>query len=282
MKTGIRQVDEQVEKQVKEQVLNTSKTNLPNMPVKIISAKGLKRQKNSKYIISYGGGVNSTAMMTFLIENKYPIDAVVFSDTGGERPETYEYLKHAKKYLEKYNIPFVQVMNFRKQSLYDRSISRRVIPSTLWRWCTRDFKIAPIYRYYRNLNAHVYQYVGIAYDEIHRIKDPKADYVTNVFPLVDFGIDREQCIQIIKKAKLPIPIKSGCYFCPFMGMEYWNDLYQKHPELYRKAVKMEENSKHFPEQRLTPLTLRGLGKHLKKGKLPMINVENPCGSECMT
>jgi hypothetical protein len=261
--------------------INTTKSNMQVMQGKIISTNGLKRQKNSKYIISYGGGVNSTAMMVFLVENKYPIDAVVFSDTGGEMPETYEYLKHAKTYLKKHNIPFVDVMNFRKQSLYDKSLRRKVIPSTMWRWCTRDFKVLPIYRYYKTLNSHVCQYVGIAYDEVHRMKDPTEDFVTNVYPLVDFGIDREQCIKIIKDAKLPIPIKSGCYFCPFKGMESWNDLYNKHPELYKKARKLEENSKHFPEQKLTPLTLGVLEKHLKKGKLPMIEVENPCGSECM-
>lgn len=248
---------------------------------RIITIQGLKRQKNSKYIISYGAGINSTAMMVFLIENKYPVDAVVFSDTGGERPETYQYLNHAKRYLKRHNIPFVDVMNFRKQSLFDKSMRRKVIPSAVWRWCTRDFKVLPIYRYYRKLNAHIFQYVGIAYDELHRMKDPKENYVTNVYPLVDFGIDREQCIKIIRNARLPIPIKSGCYFCPFNSIERWHELYRKYPELYEKAKCLEESSKHFPEQKLTPLTLKVLGEQFKSGNIPLTHMESPCGNECM-
>lgn len=49
-------------------------------------------------------------------------------------------------------------------------------------------------------------------------------------------------------------------------------------------MKIEENGKHMPKQKLAPgeFTLRTLEKQLKKNKpLPMIHVESPCGSECM-
>ena len=67
---------------------------------------GITRQENCKYIVSYGGGVNSTAMIIFLVKNKFPLDYVVFSDTGDEMPETYEYLDVIRKYLDKHKIPF--------------------------------------------------------------------------------------------------------------------------------------------------------------------------------
>lgn len=250
----------------------------------IVSAKELKRDKHSKCVVSYGGGINSTALVIFLINNKFPLDYVVFADTGDEMPETYEYLNHMENFCTKHNIPFQIVRVRKKDSLSDRCLRRRVIPSQMWRWCTRDMKVIPIHAFYRSLKSHIFQYMGIDYGEVHRMKDPKVDYVTNVYPLIDYKIGRDGCIDIIKKANMPIPVKSGCFFCPFNNLQRWQEVYEKHPDLYKFAMKIEENGKHMPKQTLAPAnyTLRKLEKELKQNKpLPMIYVDSPCGSECM-
>ena len=159
-----------------------------------------------------------------------------------------------------------------------------MIPSQVWRWCTRDFKVSPIHAFYRKLQSHVYQYMGIDYGEVHRMKPAKVEWVTNLYPLIDYKMGREECVSLIRKARLPIPVKSGCYMCPFNSAERWAYIYEKHPDLYRHAVRIEEHSKHFGRQHLAPKghTLRGLGRIMKRGKrLPMVLAESPCGSECM-
>ncbi|MCJ7456972.1 phosphoadenosine phosphosulfate reductase family protein [Candidatus Bathyarchaeota archaeon] len=233
------------------------------------------------HILSYGAGVNSTALMIYLMQKKVRVDGVVFSDTGGEMPETYRYLSVADEYLKKHDVP-VKTVRSMNTPLFDNCARRQVIPSQIWRWCTRDYKIAPIYRHYRSLGAHVYQYIGIAYDELERMKDSRAGYVTNVYPLVDEKITREDCEKIIEKEGLPIPVKSGCFFCPFNTMHRWHELYENHRQLYRRAMLLEESSKHFPKQRLAVPTLRGLAKSFRRRQVPQIEVYSPCGSECMT
>ena len=47
------------------------------------------------YWLSYGGGINSTALAILLIENKLPQYVpfrVLFSDTGNEKDETYNFI----------------------------------------------------------------------------------------------------------------------------------------------------------------------------------------------
>ena len=66
-------------------------------------------------IVSYGAGVDSTAMILKMIEKKIIIDHVVFADTGDEMPGTYEYLEVMRKYLSRRNIPFEIVMKRRKE-----------------------------------------------------------------------------------------------------------------------------------------------------------------------
>ena len=72
---------------------------------RILSTVGIRREIDSKYVVSYGGGINSTAMVVYLVKNSFPLDYVVFSDTGDEMPETYEYLKGHGKVSEKAQHP---------------------------------------------------------------------------------------------------------------------------------------------------------------------------------
>lgn len=50
-------------------------------------------------VVSYGGGVNSTALVIGLLERHQPLDCVLFADTGGEKPETYEFLSRFDQWL---------------------------------------------------------------------------------------------------------------------------------------------------------------------------------------
>jgi 3'-phosphoadenosine 5'-phosphosulfate sulfotransferase (PAPS reductase)/FAD synthetase len=248
-------------------------------------------QESQRFVLSFGGGVNSVALMVLLIQEDLPLDEVLFADTGSELPETYDYLTVAEEYCRKHGVPFVTVRKASGVSLYDHCLSRKVIPSAVWRWSTRDFKVTPIHRRYRSTGGHIHQYLAIAYDEIERMKTSRVEYVTNLFPLVDRRITRQGCIEIIESAGLPVPVKSGCFFCPFNSAERWAWLNRAHPSLYKKAIRLEESSKHFPSQRLTDqvfrtrekVTLREFRARLRrKSTVPSEPVMVPCGGECMT
>ena len=43
------------------------------MQDRILSTVGMKREDDAKYIVSYGGGINSTAMIVYLVKNKFPL-----------------------------------------------------------------------------------------------------------------------------------------------------------------------------------------------------------------
>ncbi|MCI4347566.1 MAG: phosphoadenosine phosphosulfate reductase family protein [Thermoplasmata archaeon] len=234
-----------------------------------------------RYVLSFGAGVNTAALMVMLQRNRMPFDEAVFADTGGELPETYQFLRVARRYLKKHGKRLV-VVRSRSGTLYDTCARREVTPSQVWRWSTRDYKVTPIHAYYRSLDCHIHEYLGIAYDEIHRMKASRESYITSHFPLVDQKLTRSDCVALIKSARLPVPVKSGCYFCPFNNIGRWKEIHSLHPELYTKAMQLEENSKHFPSQRLHPATLRGL---LEKGfgspETPT-DVDGPCGAQCMT
>lgn len=223
-----------------------------------------------KNIVSYGAGVDSTAMIFLLLLDKKPIDYVVFADVGAELPETYETVKLMKEFLDKQAVPFVTVYPAKFRTLQQRCEDRNVIPDRIRRWCTRDVKITPIFKFYRSLDAEINQYIGIDSGEPKRMRPDPENWIHNVYPLVSSGIDRNGCVEIIKNMKFPVPVKSGCYFCIYNNVERLYSIWKHNNQLFKQAMIFEESNKHFPRQTLHPkITLREMEKFFLVGKMPV-------------
>lgn len=237
--------------------------------------------------LSFGAGVQTTALLILVAQGQVKADAVIFADTGAEHPETYEYIeKYDKPLCEEIGIPFLTVKMYRKitnvntgkheyaSSLREAIVARRRVPSINMRWCTEYSKITPIKLAVRQLQKDhkfvkpAYALVGISIDEKHRAynkdgswKQPHCTEYLNSYPLVEMSISRNDCHKIIKDYGWPDPIKSGCYFCPFQGPRDWADLFHKHPDLFWDSVALEERDIKFPTYGLYP---RGKGKGLRR------------------
>jgi hypothetical protein len=206
-----------------------------------------------KYILSYGGGLNSTALLVFLVKRKYPLDMVIFANTGDEFQHTYDSIKYYSDFCNKNGIEFVIVDEFKKynvKSMIEYYIRKKSTPSRMRRDCTTKFKILPIRKYLRNTygkKERFKMYIGIDYGELHRMKSSDVRYIEQVYPLVDAKIDRSGCKSYLIENNRPIPEKSGCYYCPYTKKDGWINLKMNHPKLFKKAMELEQNNKRYPE-----------------------------------
>jgi hypothetical protein len=107
------------------------------------------------------------------------------------------------------------------------------------------------------------RYIGIDYSEAHRIKDSTRKNETNVYPLVDAKIGRYDCKELLRSYNLPIPEKSGCWYCPFTPKKRWKKMAMVDPERFDKAVAFEQNHRHYPK----PVSLLN-GDH------PLVRIKN--------
>jgi hypothetical protein len=80
------------------------------------------------------------------------------------------------------------------------------------------------------------------------------DYFAYWYPLLEWGYDRQRCIEVIEAACLPVPMKSACFFCPASKRAEILWLREHHPELLARALEIEHNA----EAGLT--TVKGLGR----------------------
>jgi len=187
-----------------------------------------------KYYLSYGGGINSTAMLLLLADEGLEFEAV-YVDHGGDWPETKEYVQMISELFE-LTIIIPEVKGF--NNIYEYYWDYQVMPAVFSRSCTSDWKIKQLHKYFKK---PCQDFIGISFDERYRAKRKrKHKGIVDIYPLVDRQIDRQGCIEIIKAHGLPVPMKSGCFFCPFQKISEWKLLKIKHPELFQKAIDLEK------------------------------------------
>ena len=60
---------------------------------------------------------------------------------------------------------------------------------------------------------------------------------------MEWGLDREACKQVIRKAGLPVPVKSACFMCASMREHEIDALGKNHPKLLKIALQIEDGAR---------------------------------------
>ncbi|MGM0608249.1 MAG: phosphoadenosine phosphosulfate reductase family protein [Candidatus Muiribacteriota bacterium] len=202
-------------------------------------------KKKERHILALSGGKDSAALAVYMKEN-YPDIPLeyVFTDSGYELPETYEYLEKIRAIL---NID-INIVKSKQNFDYWLKYFNGVLPSPNNRWCTRLLKLKPFNDWIKlNYKNHIiYNYAGLRADENRDGFRSKPDFIPK-YPFVDNGIGLKRVIEILNNSGLGLPKyyswrkRSGCFFCFFQKDSEWIGLKANHPSLFEKACSYEEN-----------------------------------------
>jgi hypothetical protein len=210
-------------------------------------------------VVSYGGGTNSTAMLVGLYERGERPDLILFADTGGEKPHTYEHIKAMQEWLRAAGWPpIITVRHKDGMTLEQDCLNRKALPSIAYGFksCSDHFKLRPQRRWLIDNGVVVTEkLIGFDCDEPQRALPIKG----NRYPLIEWGWGRDECVEAIEAAGLPLPGKSACFFCPSSKKAEIKVLRRMYPDLAARAVAMEKNAD------LTEV--KGLGRSFAWGDL---------------
>ena len=237
--------------------------------------------------ISYGGGVQSTALLVLAAQKRIDFPLFVFSNVGNdsERAATLRYVEeYAKPYAAEHGIELAEVQRVRRDGTVETLHGRLTRPGSRslpipvrmsngapgTRSCTADFKIKVVGKEMKRRGATAGRAcrphraetpdagplsdcakcvqprlatigIGISVDEIQRANNRITEpHERIVYPLLDLGMRRVDCMRVIREAGLPVPPKSSCYFCPFHRPETWHDMRREEPEEFEKACQLED------------------------------------------
>jgi hypothetical protein len=242
------------------------------MSMDLLPAKGSIR------IFSFGGGVQSTAVLALQAMGKIkPFKHYVFSNVGddSEHPATIAYINDVTKpFADRYGISFVETCKITwgkpETLLQYLHRTKRSIPIPVRmqngapgnRTCTADYKIGVVDKWIKSQGfSHAVIGLGISLDEFGRMRDlhwrdrpaanrkkdgsytnprPFGFWKKREYPLIDLRMSRQDALNVIQAAGLPEPPRSACWFCPFTSRGRWIEMKTYEPELFQQAIDLEQ------------------------------------------
>lgn len=210
-----------------------------------------------KYIASVSFGKDSLAMLLMLIEKKYPLDYVVFYDTGVEFDSIYSVRDSVREKLGGLGIEYVELhprepfwvsmlireIKYRKKDGYHYGFS--------WcggncRWGTAE-KLRAIRMFEKSLNDDVTDYVGIAADEPKRFG--KAMSGGKTLPLVEWGMTENDCLNLCRKNGYTwdedgvnlydVLDRVSCWCCRNKNLKELRNIYLHLPKYWKRLKGLE-------------------------------------------
>src|SRR5205814_1084051 len=94
-------------------------------------------------------------------------------------------------------------------------------------------------------------------EERHRARIQEDRWYEYDYPLIEWGWDRAACEEAIRRAGLPVPPKSACFFCPSSKKPEILELKIRHPDLLARAIEIERAAKAD----LQGKSIKGLGAY---------------------
>ncbi len=210
-------------------------------------------------VLSLGAGVQSTvvALMAAHGEIKPLPDCAIFADTQFEPAGVYAHLDWLETQLP-YPVYRVTEGDLREETLRGENKSlknfqpipfftvRDGSPGIGRRECTNHYKIKPIRKKMRELlglqkgerakGVVAYSWLGISTDEAARMKPSRDAWVQNIWPLIDAGMSRQDCVRWFEKRYPLRPLaKSACIGCPFHNDSQWRDMKMNDPQAFEEA-----------------------------------------------
>ncbi len=227
-------------------------------------------------IVSFGGGVDSTAILVEMARRGEHPDLILFADVGAEAPETYAHIERFSDWLESQGMPRVTVVSRPKNirmrastpytTITGNCVANETLPSEAFGRgaCSMKWKHEPMEAFLKGRRGqpgwlerngwkpeHGKPVRVIGYDATESCSGKRGkwakvtedDHWAYRYPLVTWGWTRERCIEEIEKAGVPAPPKSACTFCPNQQPEELYALALNHPKLFLEALAIEANAK---------------------------------------
>lgn len=196
--------------------------------------------KPTRHILGLSGGKDSTALSIFM-RDRVPEMEYVFTDTGKELQETYEYLNRVEAFLGK---PIIR-LNDKAGFSHWLKVFGGYLPNPNMRWCTKLLKLVPFENYVGD--GQVISYVGIRADEDREGYISTKPNIKPVFPFKEHGIDYNGVMRILDESGIGMPpylkwgrTHSGCFFCFFQRPIEWVRLLENHPDQFEEAITYEK------------------------------------------
>lgn len=235
-----------------------------------------------KYVASVSFGKDSLAMLLMLIEKKYPLDYVVFYDTGMEFDSIYNIRDKVKQKLADLKITYVELHPKEPFwiTMFCREVHERkggIHYGYSWcggscRWGTSN-KLSEINKFKKSLGEETIDYVGIAADETARFEKAKSE--GKILPLVEWNMTETDCLSYCREHGYSwnedgidlydVLDRVSCWCCRNKNLKELKSIYEHLPKYWKRLKGMEYRlGENMKSKSLSQLEVKWEGKEKSK------------------
>lgn len=201
---------------------------------------------------SYGGGVQSCAIAALIVEGRLdPPDRAVIADTGREQSTTWTFLENVIQPRLTFPIHVATAKDYATVDLYGGSDEDTLlIPAfttqtgevgKLPTYCSNEWKRRVIERWARKQGFDGGAFwIGFSTDELVRVKKHSGGKWVERYPLIEFRMNRGDCIALVERVFGASPPRSSCWMCPNHNQQEWRDIRDNKPEDWARAVAFDK------------------------------------------
>lgn len=234
----------------------------------------------------WSGGITSAVACKKALE-LYENVILVYIETGSHHDDTLRFKQDCESWYGQ-EIKTIQTSKFKDH--FDVIKQKKFINGPTGARCTMELKRKVRETWEKtqnNITGYVwgFEFSHKELDRAERIKIsiPKYDHY---FPLIEKKISKPDCINIIKKAKIEIPMmyklgfnNNNCIGCVKGGMSYWNSIRKHFPEIFNKMAKQE---REIGRSCLKKYYLDELPESAGRGQPPLVQECGATGEGCIS
>lgn len=201
--------------------------------------------RQTRIIIWYSCGITS-AVVSKMVLDKYRGEihiVIAYCDTSSEHPDNKRFLSDCEKWFD-YPITILHSKEY--DDVWDVFEKTRYIAGINGARCSLEMK-KRVRQEFEDVENDI-QVFGFDSSEEKRAEKFKKNNPEVIFsaPLIQWGISKEDCLEIVRDAGIKIPImyklgykNNNCIGCCKGAKGYWNKIRQDFPEYFDRMAKME-------------------------------------------
>jgi hypothetical protein len=210
--------------------------------------------------LSLGAGTESGALLVMSALGLHGCpraDFAIFADTQDEPQWVYDQRDMLKAWAEPLGMPVLTITRGKLSAdpvirvpVFVKARKSKTNPSgkgssPLTQNCTRDYKITPIRREVRRIMRErgiktATVLMGVSLSEADRMSDSGRKWLTHAYPLIDAGMRRADCEDLLRDHGFPPFLKSACVYCPWHSAKAWLDVRDHDPDGWTRAIAYDE------------------------------------------
>lgn len=226
---------------------------------------GNKIALRPSYWASVSGGKDSLYMLNLILHNldRYPLDGVVHFELEIDYPFIHDVIDCMESECKRAGIMFVRIKPCKTwEELYNKrwEKSGRMwgFPTHQVRWCNSRYKLdckKQLDEWMKTLGKYVVSYIGYCKDEEKRFNKKQGMNITEVYPLVDFGICEDEILEWAKKQPIynnyyKTNKRCGCMYCPMASKINLAYLLKYYPDNFEYMINKMKETEQLREKEL--------------------------------